>query len=213
MAKKRMFSPQITESDSFISMPLSSQALYFHLSLNADDDGFLNSPKRVQRMIGASDDDLAILMAKHFIIPFDSGVVVIKHWKVNNYIRSDRYTPTVYTEEMNMLIEKKNRSYSLKSEARSDLVYQTVYPDKIRLDKNRLDSSSNSGSINLLEKLSPEETAFLFDHYEDADYLIDEVEEEINLKRKGAEIDNFYRYVIGYARNKGWLTNEQQAKG
>ena len=86
MAKKRMFSQQVTESDSFTSMPLSTQALYFHLGLNADDDGFIDSARRVQRMIGASDDDMNILIAKHFIIPFDSGVVVVKHWRINNYI-------------------------------------------------------------------------------------------------------------------------------
>ena len=210
MAKKRMFSQQITESDSFTSMPLSSQALYFHLSLNADDDGFINSPKRVQRMIGASDDDLNLLIVKKFLIPFDSGVVVVKHWRINNYIRSDRYVPTVYTEEKNQLIEKKNHAYSLKFQQGIPDGIPMVSIDKNRLDKNRLNSSSSRGGrINLLNMLTPEETSALFATYEDADYLIDEVEADINRKMKGAEIDNFYRYVIGYASNKGWLTNEQ----
>ena len=209
MAKKRMFSQQITESDSFTSMPLSSQALYFHLSLNADDDGFINSPKRVQRMIGASDDDLNLLIVKKFLIPFDSGVVVVKHWRINNYIRSDRYVPTVYTEEKNQLIEKKNHAYSLKFQQGIPDGIPMVSIDKNRLDKNRLNSSSRGGRVNLLNMLTPEETSALFATYEDADYLIDEVEADINRKMKGAEIDNFYRYVIGYASNKGWLTNEQ----
>ena len=209
MAKKRMFSQQITESDSFTSMPLSSQALYFHLSLNADDDGFINSPKRVQRMIGASDDDLNLLIVKKFLIPFDSGVVVVKHWRINNYIRSDRYVPTVYTEEKNQLIEKKNHAYSLKFQQGIPDGIPMVSTDKNRLDKNRLNSSSRGGRVNLLNMLTPEETSALFATYEDADYLIDEVEADINRKMKGAEIDNFYRYVIGYASNKGWLTNEQ----
>ena len=100
MAQRRMFSRTITESDAFTEMPLSAQALYFHLGLNADDDGFVNSPKHVQRGIGAAEDDLAILVAKRFLIPFDSGVVVIRHWKTNNYIRHDRYNtrkPVVIT--------------------------------------------------------------------------------------------------------------------
>lgn len=207
MAKKRMFSQQITESDAFISMPLSTQALYFHLSLNADDDGFINSPKRIQRMIGASDDDLKLLIAKNFIIPFESGVVVVKHWRINNYIRSDRYVPTVYTEEKNMLIEKKNHAYSLKNQQGIPVGIPMVSIDKNRLDKNRLNnSSSRSGKINLLNMLTPEETSMLFSLYEDADYLIDEVEADINRRMKGGEIENFYRYVVGYATNKGWLT-------
>ena len=206
MAKKRMFSQQITESDSFTSMPLSTQALYFHLSMNADDDGFINSPRRIQRMIGASEDDLKLLMAKNFIIPFESGVVVVKHWRINNYIRNDRYVPTVYTDEKNMLIEKRNHAYSLKNQQGIPGGIPMVSIDKNRLDKNRLNSSSRSGKINLLNMLTPEETSMLFSLYEDADYLIDEVEEDINRRMKGGEIENFYRYVVGYATNKGWLT-------
>ena len=89
MATRRMFSQSITDSDAFLDMPLSTQALYFHLSMKADDDGFVNSPKRIQRNIGASDDDLKILIAKRFILVFESGIIVIKHWKIHNYIQSD----------------------------------------------------------------------------------------------------------------------------
>ncbi len=210
MAKKRMFSQQITESDAFLDMPLSTQALYFHLGMAADDDGFINSPKRIQRMIGASDDDLMLLVVKNFIIPFESGVVVIKHWRINNYIRSDRYTPTVYTDEKSMIVEKKNRVYSLKNAQGIPLVYQT--DTQYRLDKNRLDKcSSKGGRVNVLNVLTPEETENLFATYEDADYLIDAVEDEINLKMKGGEIQDLYRYIIGFATNTGWLKNEQQA--
>ena len=89
MADRRMFAKTIIDSDSFLDMPLSTQALYFHLSMRADDDGFINNPKKVQRMIGCSEDDLKLLVAKNFIIPFESGIVVIKHWKIHNYIRGD----------------------------------------------------------------------------------------------------------------------------
>ena len=112
MAERRMFAKTIIDSDAFIDMPLSTQALYFHLSMRADDDGFINNPKKIQRMIGASDDDLKVLVMKRFIIPFDSGIVVIKHWKIHNYIQKDRYKPTVYTEEKAMITGKDNGAYT-----------------------------------------------------------------------------------------------------
>ena len=112
MAERRMFAKTIIDSDAFIDMPLSTQALYFHLSMRADDDGFINNPKKIQRMVGASDDDLKVLVMKRFIIPFESGIVVIKHWKIHNYIQKDRYKPTVYVEEKAMLVSKDNGSYT-----------------------------------------------------------------------------------------------------
>lgn len=113
MAERRMFAKTIIDSDAFLDMPLSTQALYFHLSMRADDDGFINNPRKIQRMIGCGDDDLKLLIAKNFILPFDSGVVVIKHWKIHNYIRNDRYKETVYKEEKAMLTEKENKAYTL----------------------------------------------------------------------------------------------------
>lgn len=115
MAQKRMFTMKIVDSDAFLDMPLSTQCLYFHLNMRADDDGFIGNPKRIQRIIGASEDDFKLLVAKHFILIFDNGVIVIKHWKMHNYIQSDRYVPTQYQEEKSMLYEKKNKSYTLDS--------------------------------------------------------------------------------------------------
>ena len=112
MAERRMFAKTIIDSDAFIDMPLSTQALYFHLSMRADDDGFINNPKKIQRMVGASDDDLKVLVMKRFIIPFESGIVVIKHWKIHNYIQKDRYKPTVYAEEKKMIEVKGNGAYT-----------------------------------------------------------------------------------------------------
>lgn len=94
-----MFAKTIIDSDTFLDMSLSTQALYFHLSMRADDDGFINNPKKIQRMIGASEDDLKLLIAKNFIIPFETGIVVIKHWKIHNFIRSDRYKPSILEEK------------------------------------------------------------------------------------------------------------------
>src|SRR3979409_2346198 len=98
MAKRRMFSSQIVSSDEFLEMPLTSQALYFHLGMSADDDGFV-SPRKILRMTGAGEDDLKVPLVKGFVIPFQSGVIVITHWKQNNYLQADRYTPTIYKDE------------------------------------------------------------------------------------------------------------------
>ena len=113
MAERRMFAKTIIDSDAFLDMPLSTQALYFHLSMRADDDGFINNPKKIQRMIGCCDDDLKLLLAKNFIFAFESGVVVIKHWKIHNLIRTDRYKATVYQEEKAQLSVKDNKAYTL----------------------------------------------------------------------------------------------------
>lgn len=107
-----MFTQKIIDSDAFLDMPLSSQALYFHLNMRADDDGFVNNPKRIQRTIGASEDDLKLLVAKRFVIGFDCGVIVIKHWRMHNTLRKDRYNPTQYQEELAMLEVKDNNAYT-----------------------------------------------------------------------------------------------------
>ena len=116
MADRRMFAKTIIDSDSFLDMPLSAQSLYFHLSMRADDEGFINNPKKIQRMIGASDDDIKILIAKRFIIPFESGIVVIKHWRIHNYIRADRLVETKYQDERSLLTVKENGAYTLSEE-------------------------------------------------------------------------------------------------
>ena len=116
MAERRMFSKKIIDSDAFLDMPLSTQALYFHLSLRADDDGFINNAKRIQRAIGCSDDDIKLLIMKSFVIAFPDGICVIKHWRIHNYLRKDRYDETTYKEHKDALLVKKNGAYSLKSD-------------------------------------------------------------------------------------------------
>lgn len=142
MAERRMFTKKITESDSFLDMPMSTQCLYFHLNMAADDDGFVNSPKKIQRQVGASEDDYKLLIAKSFIITFDSGIIVIKHWKMHNYIQSDRYKPTDYIEEKSMLGIKQDKSYTLDE---NKMVYkmdtnciQNVSVGKDRIGKDRI---------------------------------------------------------------------------
>ena len=107
-----MFAKQIVDSDAFLDMPLSAQALYFHLAMRADDDGFINNPKKIQRMIGASDDDCKLLIMKRFVLIFESGVIVIKHWKIHNYIQKDRYKETLYVQEKKQLAAKDNKAYT-----------------------------------------------------------------------------------------------------
>lgn len=138
-----MFAKTIIDSDSFLDMPLSAQALYMHLSMRADDDGFVNSPKRIQRLIGASEDDMRILMAKSYVIEFDTGIIVIKHWRINNYIQNDRYKATRYTDERAMLSLKDNNEYAFADECiQNGYISDTQY----RLDKNSEDKNSKGES-------------------------------------------------------------------
>ena len=130
MAQKRMFSNLVIGSDDFLEMPDSSQNLYFHLSMQADDDGFVDNWKSIMRMTGKKDDDLKILIAKSFIIPFETGILVIKHWRINNYIQKDRYKETIHKEEKSRLSLGEDNVYKMDT---------TCIP---RLDKNRLDKNS-----------------------------------------------------------------------
>lgn len=136
IAERRMFAKTIIDSDVFIDMPISARLLYYDLGMRADDDGFVNSPKKIVRMIGASQDDLNVLISKNFIIPFDSGVVVIKHWKINNYLRSDRYRETNYKQEKSMLSADENNSYTLMDTACIQAV-SSMYPVGIPNDDKR----------------------------------------------------------------------------
>jgi len=115
MAERRMFAKTIIDSDAFLEMPQSSQLLYFHLSMRADDEGFINKPKTIMRMVGAKDDDMMILITKKFVLAFESGVIVIKHWRIHNYIRGDRMQGTKYLEEKELLTLDENNSYKFMS--------------------------------------------------------------------------------------------------
>ena len=135
MAQKRMFDKAITNSDIFLDLPDSTQVLYFHLSMNADDDGFVNNWKSILRMTGTKEDDLKLLVAKSFIIPFDSGVIVIRHWRINNYLRNDRYKETSYKQELSMLNVDNNGEYLLKN----NLGIPKVYPEKKRIEEKSIE--------------------------------------------------------------------------
>ena len=154
MAERRMFAKTIIDSDSFLDMPLSTQALYFHLSMRADDDGFINNPKKIQRMIGCGDDDLKLLIAKAFLIPFESGIVVIKHWRIHNYIRSDRYKPTVYHDEAEQLTIKNNKAYTLENEGKK-LVDTVGIPNDNQMETQISLGKASLGESNINKDLLP----------------------------------------------------------
>lgn len=143
-----MFAKTIIDSDAFLDMPMSARLLYYDLGMRADDDGFINSPKKIMRMIGASNDDVNILIARKFVIPFDSGVVVIKHWRINNYLRNDRYTETKYLEEKSNLEVDKNGSYTAKNNTGIPVGIPTVSTGKVRLGKDSIGKDINTISCN-----------------------------------------------------------------
>lgn len=147
MAERRMFAKTIIDSDAFLDMPISTRLLYFDLSMRADDDGFVNSPKKIIRMTGASDDDLRLLIAKNFIIPFESGVVVIKHWKIHNYIQKDRYKKTMYLKEKSLLSENECKEYTLDTNCIQDVstVDTQVREGKSKLRKGESESKVQKG--------------------------------------------------------------------
>jgi DnaD/phage-associated family protein len=166
LANKRMLSLKVADSDAFLEMPPSSQALYFHFCLRADDDGFVNSPKKIQRIVGASDKDLKLLISKRYLLSFKSGVVVIKHWWLHNSLRKDRYTPTMYQDEYVTLYQKANGVYTdhPPDDAADDADMLPEWQpdgnqtetngmtsgdiDKIRLEESRLEEDITGGGIN-----------------------------------------------------------------
>lgn len=201
MAERRMFAKTIIDSDAFLDMPMSTQALYFHLSMRADDDGFINNPKRIQRMIGASDDDLKLLIAKSFIIVFESGVVVIKHWKIHNYIQSDRYKPTVYAEEKALLEVKKNKAYTLNNSECIQNVYNTDTQDRLgkdRLGKDRLELGKDSIEIEEPKRKAKRFTPPTLE--EVTAYCIE----------RGNNVDA--QHFIDYYTSNGWLVGKNKMK-
>lgn len=218
MAERRMFAKTIIDSDAFLDMSLSTQALYFHLSMRADDDGFVNNPKKIQRMIGSGDDEMKMLIAKKFIIPFDSGVCVIKHWRIHNYIQKDRYKETVYKEEKSHLLLKDNKSYKYMD---TPCIQDVSIPEtQVRIGKDRIGKDSldknNNKSLLLFEELgfgsiSPiilEDIKLLEKEYTET-WVIEALKEA-----NAAGVRNL-KYVIGILKNwkaKGFKAEKPQNK-
>lgn len=177
MAQRRMFSKKITETDLFLDMPMSAQCLYFHLNMSADDDGFIGNAKTIRRMIGASEDDLKLLLSKEFLIPFQSGVVVVKDWRIHNYIRSDRYSETVYQDEKNSLqvLDNGRYEFSLENVIPNDIPddNQTGYQrdTQVRLGKDRIVKDKKDNSQKSKKRIYDVDSI----HYQLAEYLFEEM--------------------------------------
>lgn len=202
MANRRMFAKTIIDSDAFLDMPPSTQVLYFHLAMRADDDGFINNPKTIMRIVGAKDDDIKLLVAKRFIIPFDSGVVVIKHWRIHNYIQKDRYTETKYIEEKNQLIINKKNGYSLKQIGLLDDENDNVYilDTQVRLGKDRLGKDRLE-----LERDKNKATRFIKPTIDEIKTFLNEQEYETDIDRYADRFYNFYE-------SKGWKVGKEKMK-
>ena len=194
MAEKRMFAKTIIDSDLFLDMPVTAQLLYFHLCMRADDDGFINNPKRIMRDVRCGDDDLKVLIAKDYIIPFESGVIVIRHWRIHNWIRGDRFKESV-CEERNLVKVNQNKVYELciPNDIPNDIPSDTLDKsrvDKNRLDKNRLDKSRLDSSVSADTPTTPPKKPkkkFVPPSYEEVKAYIDE-------KRLNVDAKKFFDY-------------------
>lgn len=174
-----MFAKTIVTSDAFLDMPLSARCLYFTLGMFADDDGFVNNPKSIMRQVGASTDDLNLLLAKRFILAFDSGVIVIKHWRIHNYIQKDRYKETKYIEERATLTLDEKGEYT---ECIQDV---SIRDTQVSIGKDKLSKDR------LITTTTTDEAPMLTEVYL---YFKDVVEDAIN------EAEKFHAYNA----NKGW---------
>lgn len=207
MAERRMFTMQIIDSDAFLDLPLSSQVLYFHLNMRADDDGFINNPKKIQRMIGASDDDLKLLLAKRFILAFDNGVIVIKHWRMHNLLRKDRYTPTQYQEQFQTLQIKENGAYTeatnlLEADCQPDgnQMATTCQPNgnqmatQYSVGKDRIGKDSNNIGENSANRFVPP--------------TLEDVQAYCDERQNGIDAQAF----IDFYSAKGWMIGSNKMK-
>ena len=183
MAQKRMFSLSVVDTDKFLEMPVSARLLYYELGMRADDDGFVNNWKKILTFTGLKEDDIKILIAKQFIIPFDSGVIVIKHWRLNNYLQNDRTKPTIYQEEYKQLGLDENNVYTMDTKCIHRI-------DKNSIDKNRIEKNS-------IDKIS---------------YFKKPTLEEVKeyCKERNNNIDA--EYFMDYYESKGWMIGKNKMK-
>jgi hypothetical protein len=187
MAKRRMFTLDVIDTDAFLEMPQTTQLLYFHLGMRADDDGFVSNPKKIMKSIGIQEDDIKILFAKRFILGFESGIIIIKHWRMHNYISKDRYKETNYKKEKSTLILKENGSYTECIQKVDNLETQ------VRLGKV---------SIGKINKEKGKQTAFRPPSLEEIQLYLDE--------RKETRFNNtdFYDFYV----SKNWMIGKNKMK-
>ena len=204
MAERRMFTQKIIDSDAFLDMPLSTQSLYFHLNMRADDDGFVNNPKKIQRMIGASDDDLRLLLAKRFILGFENGIVVIKHWRMHNLLRKDRYNPTQYIKERNTLMITDNGSYTEKPIL--DVVATTWQPNGNQMATQDSIGKDSIDKLSIVEDSVAEEKATKRKRF--VPPTLEDVKAYCQERQNGVDAERF----IDYYTSNGWLVGKNKMK-
>lgn len=195
MAERRMFAKTIVLSDAFLDMPLSARCLYFTLGMLADDDGFVNSPKSVMRQVGASVDDLNLLVAKKFVICFESGVIVIKHWRIHNYIQKDRYKGSKYIEEKASLSIDENGAYT---ECIQDV---SILDTQDKIGKDSLGKESKEIYIDVPQAETSKTKRF-------TPPSIEEVQSYCKERQNGVDAERFVDY---YTAN-GWLVGKNKMK-
>ncbi len=197
MAERRMFAKTIIDSDAFLDMPVTARLLYYDLAMRADDDGFVNSPKKIMRMVGASQDDLSILCLRKFLIPFDTGVVVIKHWRIHNYIRKDRYNETNYKDEKALLSVDENNAYTMQNAPSLPSGQPSVDQrlTQVRLGKDRLGKDREDNSAKRTVFVPP---------------TLEEVSQYCEERNRGVDPNKWYdfylskNFMVGKNKMKDW---------
>ena len=196
MAERRMFAKTIIDSDAFLDMPISARLLYYDLGMRADDDGFVNSPKKIMKMIGATNDDMNILILRKFVIAFESGVIVIKHWRINNYLRSDRYHKTLYVKEKEQLEVDDKGNYHFKDDVGipklESGIPSTVDLGKDSIGKDRLGKDSIESSC--AKRFTPP--------------TVEEVRAYCNEKGYAVDPERF----VDFYESKGWMVGKSKMK-
>lgn len=194
LAERRMFAKTIIDSDAFLEMPISARLLYYDLAMRADDDGFINSPKKIMKFVGATNDDMNILILRKFIIPFDNGVVVIKHWRIHNYIRRDTYNETAYKEQKALLELDENKAYRI-----ADFNVVDGSLTQVRLGKD----SIGKDSINIKEsvtKVTPKKNFI--------PPTVSEVQKYCSERQNNVDAQAF----VDFYESKGWMVGKNKMK-
>lgn len=211
MAERRMFAKTIVTSDAFLDMPLSARCLYFTLGMFADDDGFVNAPKSIMRQVGASVDDLNVLLAKQFVITFESGVIVIKHWRINNYLRTDRYVETKYKEEKNRLNIEANGSYTLNDVGTPvgiPMVHQRYTQDSIGKDSIGKYTINTLNTINNNNKNSIYKEKNVLKREKFTPPTVEEVQTYCSERHNTVDAERF----VDFYEAKGWMIGKNAMK-
>ena len=210
MAQRRMFSKQITDTDAFLDMPATSQNLYFHLNMHADDDGFLGNAKTIRRMVGASEDDLKMLVAKQFILVFPDGVSVIRDWHIHNYIQKDRYHPTIYQDDKSQLEVSRNKQYLLVGERHKELDTDCIHDvsktdTQSSLVKSRSGKSSQ-GQVRSSSSVSDEQNQDVdsVDNLDDEDDKKEKLLNEIKNAAKEEPTASEWSSIVLLAKKLSW---------